>query len=151
MGETFIGSSRRSDPCIGSFSVRYSVWISGRDEPLDKRNECACLGAGEATRRVNRGQIGRRQGPVIQDRHDLSGSQLGREVPLRRYSQCHVAVHRLPHALGCVIFLSSLENHRHLRSRLSKGPGVPSIGAPRINDGLMADQLARGCGSSMAL
>jgi hypothetical protein len=73
--------------------------ISGRDAPLDKRNERARLGAGEATRRVNGGQIGRRQGPVIQDRHDLSGSQLGRKIPLRRYSECQVAVHRLPHAL----------------------------------------------------
>jgi hypothetical protein len=60
---------------------------SGCHEPLDKQSECAPLGPGEAARRVNRGQIGRRQGPILQNRHDLSGFQLGREIPLRRNRQ----------------------------------------------------------------
>jgi len=92
----------------------------------------------------------RRQFPVLQERHDLSGFQLGPEIPLRCDRESHVADHRLAQPLRCGHFQPPLQLHRHLLGRLSKGPGRPA-GAPRVDDRLMAAQLAGGRGRAMAL
>src|ERR1700676_4378284 len=56
---------------------RNRVRAAAAHEPLDEGNEGARLGAGEAARRVDHPQIARRQGPILQNRNDLSGSELG--------------------------------------------------------------------------